>query len=340
MSADFFNVSPEEQAGRMAQLATSVLQEWGITDATLRLIKYRENAVFEVQHGGNRHALRMHRAGYHSDAELLSELQWMGALSTAGIFVPTVVPTIAGELFISRAGDGLPDNVQIDLFEWIEGRQLGSVEEGLHDDAGVVSTFSTIGEIAAQVHNQASSWELPAGFARHAWDADGLAGDHPFWGRFWEIGIATTAEAATLVMARDTVHRELRRLSKSRDRFSMIHADFAPENLLIDGDNVRLIDFDDAGFGWHLFEIATSLYFFREETIYDAAKDALIRGYRRHRELTDEHLENLPLLMLARGLTYVGWVHTRSETKTAKEMGPALLEMALGAIDEYFNNPK
>ena len=39
----------------------------------------------------------------------------------------------------------------------------------------------------------------------------------------------------------------------------MIHADLVPENVLVDGDSIRLIDFDDAGFGWHHFEIATAL---------------------------------------------------------------------------------
>ena len=118
----------------------------------------------------------------------------------------------------------------------------------------------------------------------------------------------------------------------------MIHADFAPENLLVDADHVRLIDFDDAGFGWHLFEIATSLYFIMDEPFFDQARDALIEGYRRHRQLPDEQLELLPLFFLARGFTYVGWVHTRRETETAKELTPMLLEGACTLAREYLSN--
>ena len=118
----------------------------------------------------------------------------------------------------------------------------------------------------------------------------------------------------------------------------MIHADFLMENLLIDGDRVRLIDFDDAGFGWHLFEIATSLYFILGEPFFEQARDALIKGYRRHRQLPDEYLELLPLFFLARGFTYVGWVHTRSETETAKELTPMLLESACTLAEEYLSN--
>ncbi len=72
------------------------------------------------------------------------------------------------------------------------------------------------------------------------------------------------------------------------DRYGLIHADLVPENLLVDGDRVRVIDFDDAGFGWHLFELATSLYFISGDEGYPTARAALIRGYRSERALPDE----------------------------------------------------
>jgi Ser/Thr protein kinase RdoA (MazF antagonist) len=195
-----------------------------------------------------------------------------------------------------------------------------------------------LGELAAQVHNQAVSWTLPDGFTRHAWDADGLAGEQPFWGRFWEIGNATDEERALLSRMRERLHRDLAALAKSPGSFSMIHADFASENIMVDGGDVRLIDFDDAGFGWHLFELVTALYFIRGEDYFQTAQDALISGYRKHRQLTDEDLEQLPLFFAARSTTYVGWVHTRSETDTAKELTPALVTMACELADEYLTS--
>ncbi|MBT8079938.1 MAG: phosphotransferase [Gammaproteobacteria bacterium] len=335
---DFFSLTPEQQAQRMQAAGADALRRWGIQGAELSLIKYRENAVFRVDHDGGRHALRMHRAGYHSDDELRSELQWMQALQDAGIRTPTVVPTQAGELFVKHAAAGLPGSIQVDLFEWISGEQIGSVEDGISDQAEAEKIFGTIGEIAAQVHNQAAAWSLPADFTRHAWDEDGLAGDNPFWGRFWELGAATDAQRALLKRVKDVVYQDLKAMPKTPDTYSMIHADFAPENLMMDENGVRLIDFDDAGFGWHLFEIATSVYFLREDPAFDAILAATIRGYRQHRELTDQQLENLPLIMLARGTTYVGWVHTRHETETAQELTPMILEMACDMADAYLGN--
>ena len=333
--SDFFSASEEEQLARMTRAGETALRHWNIEDADLRLIKYRENAVFEVSKDDFRAALRLHRHGYHSDDALHSELQWMKALSDSGIRVPNVIPTAAGAAFAHTDDDGLPGVMQVDLFEWIDGEQLGSIEEGVGDADEAVRTFSAIGELAAMVHNQSVSWDLPDGFTRHAWDADGLAGETPVWGRFWEVEAASDAQRATLSRARDRIHADLSALPKSPGKYSVIHADFVAENILVDDDGVRLIDFDDAGFGWHLFELVTALIFLRGEDYFDAAESALIEGYRNHRPLTDEDLQLLPLFYLARSTTYVGWVHTKSETDTAKELTPMLIEMACELAEDY-----
>ncbi len=332
---NFFDLTPDQQAQRLQQVGTKALGHWGLDDCQLRLIKYRENAVFEVRCGGQKFALRLHRFGYHSDAELHSELLWMQALAESGIQVPVVIPTLDGRNFITLSLEGLPCALQIDLFEWIAGRQLGAVEAGINNVDSVPHVYHTMGELAARVHNQSSSWQLPKGFVRHAWDCDGLVGETPFWGRFWELEAASAAQRKLLIAGKRKVHEALTALDRSAPVYGLIHADFAPENFMVDEQGIRLIDFDDAGFGWYMFELATSLYFILEEPYYPAARDALIRGYRCHRELPDAQLDLMPLFLTARGFTYLGWVHTRQETQTAQEFTPFLLQSACRQTESY-----
>lgn len=335
--SDFYRLPSAEQAGRMEALARAALAEWDIGTPALRLIKYRENAVFEVSAAdGRRYALRIHRSGYRTDAELRSELQWMRALAADGFDVPALVPARAGTLFAVARHAGIPEPRHVDLFEWVPGRQLGSIEAGLSGDPAThARTFRIIGVLAARLHAQAARWSLPTGFARHAWDAAGLVGEQPFWGRFWELAALTDTERALLVRARDRMRVELGALVRSPRVYGLIHADIVPENILIDGERLCVIDFDDAGFGWHMFELATSLYFQLGEAYFGAIRDALIEGYRSVHALSDADLALLPLFLAARGTTYLGWVHTRPETETAREQTPMLIERACRAASEY-----
>jgi Ser/Thr protein kinase RdoA (MazF antagonist) len=322
---------------RMQALAGTALRRWGLAVTSLAPIKVRENAVFRLDLStGGRAVLRVHRHGYHSDAELDSEFAWMRALAGAGISVPQVIRSRDGRDFEVVAVPGSDEARQVDVFEWIEGQQLGSVETGLSGDAPTIAAqYHTIGVIAARMHNQSTAWQPPAGFQRHAWDAAGLVGERPFWGRFWELAALSTGERKLLARARTAIAAGLASFGTGRDRYGLIHADLVPENVLVDRDRVQIIDFDDAGLGWHLFELATTLYFIAGESIYPAARDALIRGYRSERPLSEGDLAQLPLFLAARGTTYLGWVHTRQDSDTARELTPYLVERACAVAQQY-----
>ena len=320
----------------LAAAAREALASWGWSEARLRLIKHRENAVFEASRQGEQRALRLHRQGYHGDAELHSELLWLKALAEAGLRVPEAVPDQRGNLFIRREFAGLDGPVQVDVFQWVNGQQLGSVEAGVEPGApDVAQTWRTIGELAAQVHNQASAWTPPEGFVRHAWDENGVAGKQPIWGRFWEHPALTGEERALMERIRKRLRGDLAAVDKHPGRYSMIHADFALENIMVDGDTISLIDFDDAGFGWHLFELVTAVHFITAEDYYPAAREALIEGYRNARPFPDELLELWPLFELARATTYLGWVESRPDTETARNLTPMLIESACELAEAF-----
>ena len=104
---------------------------------------------------------------------------------------------------------------------------------------------------------------------------------------------------------------DLHRFADAGGDVGLIHADLVRENVLLAEDDVRLIDFDDAGFGWRMFEIATALHRNRDEPHYPLIEQSLVNGYRSVRVLPDAELERLPLFMLLRSLTYLGWIRAR-----------------------------
>lgn len=61
----------------------------------------------------------------------------------------------------------------------------------------------------------------------------------------------------------------------------------------------------------------------------------MIDGYRQQRPLSDEDLERLELFLAARGCTYLGWIRSRQETDTARELAPDLIRRACRQAERY-----
>ena len=79
-------------------------------------------------------------------------------------------------------------------------------------------------------------------------------------------------------------------------------------NIIVDESDLYFIDFDDGGYGYRVFEVATALLKHIEAPDYPSLQQALIDGYRTLRAID---LGSLDLFMALRATTYVGWNITR-----------------------------
>jgi Ser/Thr protein kinase RdoA (MazF antagonist) len=334
---EFYSLSPDEQTEELTSMAVEALKQWDMDATNIDLIKFRENAVYKITLADQtRYALRIHRPGYHTDEEMDAEIHWMHALANYGVEVPTLIPTTDGSYFTTVSVENIPEARQVDLLEWIDAEPLGNFENGLGTDPdSIKQSFETLGSIMGRMHKQSSNWPEQKTLVRHAWDCDGLVGENPFWGRFWEMDALSAEQYELIGRLRTKLTEQLSQYDKGLEHYGFIHADLVVENVLVNNGEVRVIDFDDAGFGWYLFDLATVLYFFLDDPHYQLAYDAIIKGYRSERDLSDETLQDLPLFLGARATTYLGWVHTRKETETALELTPALIQMACDFAESY-----
>ncbi len=332
----FHTLPHDQQVAHLHELARHALQHWDGQFGEIELVKFRENAVFSARRDdGQRVALRIHRNGYHCAAALRSELLWMDALADAGITVPQIIRAQDHSHLIEVTHQAIGESRHIDMLAWLPGATAGTSEHGVQGDTEIDFLFNEAGALAARIHLHSAQWQQPDEFVRHAWDEEGLIGANPFWGRFWELGQLSAEQRDLLQEARRTARRDLRQYGRHLGNFGMIHADLVPENLLIEGPRLRLIDFDDAGFGWHMFELATALYFCLDDPRYEQMKSALLAGYHAVKPLSDADRQTLALFLMLRGTTYLGWIHTRQGTPTAIEMAPMLIDRACRLAREY-----
>lgn len=296
-------------------IAQQSLPHWGLKPEAMELVSRSENTVFRLDMSdGQRYALRIHRPGYHTLPELESELLWTQALNGAGIRVPVGVRTLEGPGYATIPTPDGESRRAVGLVNWLEGELLSSVIEAEQDESEIVDRFRQIGRLLAAMNNQASEWTPPAGFTRHEFDVPGYVGESPFWGRFWDIPPLTAAQRELLSGAREEIRRTLSAYGKDRGTYSMIHADSHAHNILIDpSGNLQAFDFDDAGFGWHQYDLAVVLFGLEDLPYFDRITDALIAGYRTVRPFSDEAVSLLPLFLLIRRLVVISWQWDRPE---------------------------
>ena len=319
----------------LAAAARRAVEAWPIDVRELTLISLSENAVFRVDGtDGRAYALRLHRLGYNTRRELESELEWTSALRTAGIGVPAPLPTRAGEHYTAVPIRAQAEPRLVGVVEWVAGVSLASVIKRERDGAAIAQHFAELGRIAARLHNQASAWTPPPGFVRRSWDADGLVGEQPLWGQFWQVPQLRPAQRDLLLRAREQIWSSLRDYGRNAATYGLIHADLHSSNVLIDGERLTVIDFDDAGFGWHQYELAVALSAQLGAPSSEAMRAALIAGYRSERPLSEEALALLPMFSLIRLLVLLGWVHGRPELDHGDRLGP-LIESACGDADAF-----
>ena len=320
-----------EQLAR--RIAYAAFPRYGLHDVDLHFVKYRENYVFRAECSGEAFAVRLHRQGLHSVAEVRTELAYVDALRQRGFAVPEAVQTVDGE-FICTVDDGMGGEVHVDLQRWVTGAApLGDCGEAFDGSSPLTPEhFHQLGAMAAGLHNHTEELGRLPGFTRAAWDLEGLIGEQPLWGDPLALHVLSPAHRELLATAMARLTTALTALGTDPAVYGVIHADFTPENILVRGEELVLIDFDDFGEGWHLFELATILFFYCPHPRFTEFVDAVMAGYRTQRSLDERQLRLWAGMLLARGLTYLGWAAARpgEETSTfvAQDVAPVVLALA------------
>ena len=298
----------------LLSVAQASLDNWPIEVSSVELISVSENVVFRVIDIHERpYVLRVHRPGYHTLDELKAEHIFTEALHEADIQVPRPVQTRAGDAYVTMPLPNDAETRHIGMYHWVEGRILSEyLKEKDHDPALVKLWYGRAGALMARMHRVAETFSPPASFTRHALDADGMMGEAPFWGRFWDNAQLSSTEARYLEGLRNKILSILQSLPTDSTTYGMIHADLHSNNFLINGDKLHVIDFDDSAFGWYQFDIAVAL----ASPVHDEKAidwDVMFEAYQKERPVPDTFFDNVPLFKLVRTLNSIGWVMDRPE---------------------------
>jgi Ser/Thr protein kinase RdoA (MazF antagonist) len=307
------DISVQARTSVLLGVAQSSLEHFDVPpSAVITTMRLGENGMFRVRAGSRSHALRVHRLGYRTDAQIRSELAWLAWLKAQGMTAPLPVAGRDGE-FLQRVPEPRSGvSRQCVLLAWLDGEPFDEVapEVGL----------PMLGRSLGRLHRRSTEYVPPPGFERPRWDVAGLIGAAAHLGDYRRVELDPVTrsvfhEAASVI---DSI---MSSFGTSTDRFGLIHGDMHEGNALLTDGECVLIDFDDCGWGWYMFDIATTTY--RGYSLLEKPDwlDMFLGGYAEEAPVDEAALTVLPALVAARALAFVGWVEERLEAGDVRREG-------------------
>jgi len=308
------------------------LPEWNLpADAPLRLLTISENATFLAEDTGRdcKIVFRVHRPDYHTEQEILSELAWVQSLREDGVIeTPRGIPTRGGEL-LHAFPDG-DTRRHVVAFEFMSGKEPDATDD-------LPKWYGRLGGINARLHRHSRAWRRPEGFERKLWNFDTIIGATPHWGD-WRAGLGLDAEGKAILERTATLlRRQTDAFGTGPDRFGLVHCDMRPANLLVDGERLGVIDFDDCGLSWFPYDFAASVSFLEEEPILEELMAAWVEGYRAAAPLSAEEEAMLPVFVMLRRMQLTAWIASHAETPTAQAMGTPYTEGTVAHAERHLS---
>lgn len=331
MAGKFEQLDEQAKTQHLRDVAKRALPLWGVADdASLTLLNISENATYRIEHQALTAPLilRVHRTGYHTRDGIKTELAWTKALQAeANVDTPQAIPSNSGELIESIETPALNEDRFVVMFEFIPGT------EPSEDD--LIEPFHRLGAIAARMHNHARTWSRPPYFERLLWDVETTIGPQGNWGD-WRVAPGLNEQTtATLQQMADLIKRRLNAFGKGPERFGLAHADLRLANLLEHNGETRVIDFDDTGVTWFMYDFATAVSFMEDREDMPELIDSWVTGYRTVSPLAEDDVNELPTFMMLRRLAILAWIGSHGETDLARELGVPFAHASVPLAEKY-----
>jgi Ser/Thr protein kinase RdoA (MazF antagonist) len=120
-------------------------------------------------------------------------------------------------------------------------------------------------------------------------------------------------------------------------RHRLVHADTRLANLLVHDGSVSVIDFDDSGFSWYLYDLGTAVSFFEHSPEVPALVDSWLAGYRRAGTLSAEDQAEIWTFIMFRRLLLTAWIGSHQGVDIAAELGAGYTRGSCDLAESYLS---
>ena len=106
-------------------------------------------------------------------------------------------------------------------------------------------------------------------------------------------------------------------------------------NILVEGEQIKVIDFDDCGFGWHVQDLASAVSFIEHKDVVPELINAWLAGYKKVMPFTDTDFMEIDTFIMMRRLQLTAWMGSHIDSDPVKVMSEGWLEGTMGLASRY-----
>ncbi len=280
--------SEAEQVASLRAVARRAAAAFGLEAQRVELALHGYNTTFRVEvPDGRRLALRVGTNSHSTPEHAVAQQAWLSAIAEqTDVRVPEPLRTPEGGWFVSVDAPDLGRRVLVTMASWLDGPDADPLEP---------RSARALGRAMATLHAQAAEWTPPAGGALPRLDT-------PLFGDLDVLDDAPDLDAddrAVLRTARERASAAFGRLHRGA-ALRPLHADLHGGNLKWHDGRLAIFDFDDAGLGLPVLDIAISTFYLRGG---DPALEAALRdGYAEVAPLPEADAADVEALVASRQL--------------------------------------
>lgn len=324
---NFQHIGAYGEAGRKALVAYGLAGEY-----RLELHHRSENVTYLVVHRETERryaAMRVSRPGYHTLEETESEMRWLDRIVKEGtVTIARPIRSLEGQSVVCEHVDGVTYHCV--LCEYLEGK-APNPEDG---ERGYW-WFQKTGEAAAKLHRQTMEWKESSSLCRPVWDYEALLGESGLFGNWRTCEELGDEGFCLLDEVCGQIRRHLWEYGRDPDRFGLIHTDLRAANLLVDDREIKILDFDDCGFGWHLFDLAASLSFMEDHPMAKMWIMSWLKGYTSVRRLAPRDFNMIPTFLMARRIQLLAWIISHNDSEPVKLYEEGFMDGTIRMAGKY-----
>jgi len=272
-------------------------ENYGFDKSTLHFVSESTNQIYAFQKDGKPYILRFSNRPAEKMNETEAEMEWLYYLAKNDVSVALPLNAENGRLVIATQ-DGNAHYI-ITSFAALS----GSFWDKNNAQKWNETIFYHWGNVMGHIHSLTKNFTPSSpGMVRGTFD-----------GRFALDNNVKKCPSVNAIV--EDLIQDMMALPKDKDSYGLIHNDMHPWNFLLDGDKIKVFDFDDSLYGWFALDMGIALYHAlwwgrKNDAGHDFTDSIIlhfIKGYLSANDLSDFWLAKIPMFMKFRQICKFSW---------------------------------